>query len=74
MPSRELGLHLERDGQQLRLWNPATGAWLPTPAEALETARAGEEAARAAAAQQAAELARLRRLLEQAGIAVPPPG
>ena len=32
LPSAELGLHLERDGTQLRLFDPATGQWLPTPA------------------------------------------
>jgi Uma2 family endonuclease len=33
LPSKVLGLHLERDGDQLRLYNPATGLWLPTPQE-----------------------------------------
>jgi Uma2 family endonuclease len=33
LPSKVLGLHLERDGNQLRLYNPATGLWLPTPQE-----------------------------------------
>jgi Uma2 family endonuclease len=36
LPSEELGLHLERHGTELRLWNPATKRWLPTPEEALE--------------------------------------
>ena len=39
LPSQELGLHLERDGNTLRLWNPQTGAWLPMPREALEDER-----------------------------------
>src|SRR5665213_802263 len=30
LPSLTTGLHLERDGCDLRLWNPATNAWLPT--------------------------------------------
>lgn len=51
LPSRLLGLHLERDGENLRLWNPDTGAWLPTPEE------------REAALE--AEVARLRSLLGQ---------
>jgi Uma2 family endonuclease len=42
LPSEVLGLHLERDGTDLRLWNPATGLWLPT----LEERTAQEEAAR----------------------------
>jgi hypothetical protein len=28
-----MGLHLERHGEELRLWNPATKQWLPTAAE-----------------------------------------
>ena len=30
LPSRILGLHLERSGDRLRLHDPAKGAWLPT--------------------------------------------
>jgi Uma2 family endonuclease len=33
LPSQVVGLHLERSGSELRLWNPKTGLWLPTPAE-----------------------------------------
>ncbi|MFO0842611.1 MAG: Uma2 family endonuclease [Gemmataceae bacterium] len=51
LPSQVLGLHLERDGQILRLWNPDTKAWLPTPLE------------RAVQAEQEAE--RLRCELER---------
>jgi Uma2 family endonuclease len=40
LPSRTTGLHLERDGNDLRLWNPATGQRLPTPREALADAQA----------------------------------
>lgn len=39
LPSKVLGLHLERDGMQLRLWNPDTGERLPTPAEEIERLR-----------------------------------
>ncbi|HYV36829.1 MAG TPA: Uma2 family endonuclease [Gemmataceae bacterium] len=35
LPSEVLGLHLEQDGDQLRLWDPKTGKWLPTKEEAL---------------------------------------
>jgi Uma2 family endonuclease len=58
LPSQVLGLHLERDGTQLRLWNPGTGERLPTPDE-----RAEAEAARADSAE--AEVERLRRELER---------
>jgi Uma2 family endonuclease len=58
LPSRELGLHLERDGNQLRLWNPATGQWLLTP----EEARDQETQARR---QAEAEVERLRRENEE---------
>ncbi|HVL12116.1 MAG TPA: Uma2 family endonuclease [Gemmata sp.] len=63
LPSKVLGLHLERDGDQLRLWNPATGERVPTPAERLAQAesaamRANELAAENERLQQ--ELARLR--------------
>jgi Uma2 family endonuclease len=33
LPSEVLGLHFDRDGSQLRLWNPATKLWLPTTQE-----------------------------------------
>ncbi len=51
LPSKVLGLHLERAGQDLRLWNPATSAWLPTPEERIHRAEVENE--------------RLRRELEQ---------
>ena len=57
LPSKVLGLHLERVGVELRLYDPATGQYVPTPQELL----AQTEAAR----QQAeAEVERLRRGLE----------
>ena len=31
LPSETTGLHLERDGRTLRLWNPETARWLLTP-------------------------------------------
>jgi Uma2 family endonuclease len=58
LPSQVLGLHLERDGQTLRLWNPDTKTWLPTPSE-----RAYAAESRADRAEQEAE--RLRRELEE---------
>jgi Uma2 family endonuclease len=67
LPSEVLGLHLERRGIELRLYDPATGRGLLTPGEktlAAETAWRAEEAARRAeeAARRAEEVA--RRLVE----------
>jgi Uma2 family endonuclease len=36
LPSQVLGLHLERDGNQLRLYNPQSGQRLLTPQEQIE--------------------------------------
>lgn len=36
LPSQVLGLHLEADGEQLRLYDPDTRLWLPTPDEVQE--------------------------------------
>ncbi len=72
LPSQVLRLHLERDADTLRLWDPATEQWLPTPREARlqaqaaqqqaeeERQRAEEERQRAQAAQQQAEGERQR--------------
>jgi Uma2 family endonuclease len=67
MLSKVLGLHLERVGDQLRLWDPATETHLPTRSEsaAAEAERAAAEAARADLAENEnrrlrEELARLR--------------
>ena len=72
LPSQVLGLHLERDGDVLRLWNPVTGEWLPTSDERAaqaEAARQQEANARqqeANARQQAeAEVKRLRQEMEE---------
>jgi Uma2 family endonuclease len=53
LPSRVLGLHLERDGQELRLWNPATGRWLPYPEEARDQEAEARQRAEAEAERQA---------------------
>jgi Uma2 family endonuclease len=58
--SRVVGLHLERDGWLLRLYDANTQRWLPTPPEvraALEQEAAGRQ-------QAEAEVERLRRELE----------
>jgi Uma2 family endonuclease len=54
LPSAVLGLHLESDGLQLRLYDPATKRWLPTPPEEHEARQQAE-----------AENERLRRELEE---------
>ena len=46
LPSDALGLHLERSGQELRLYDPATGRRLLTTAERLDEARRGLDEAR----------------------------
>ncbi len=51
LPSKVLGLHLERHGRSLRLYEPTAKQWLLTPAERI--------------AQAEAEAERLRRELEQ---------
>jgi Uma2 family endonuclease len=49
LPSKVLGLHLERSGQELKLWDPACGLWLLTPRQ-----RAEKEQQRAEAVEQSA--------------------
>jgi Uma2 family endonuclease len=62
LPSRVLGLHLEGEGRDLRLWNPASGERLQTWDEAQ---RAAEQARQTAEqARQMAEQA--RQMAEQA--------
>jgi Uma2 family endonuclease len=56
LPSEVLELHLERHGEQLRLYNPATGQWLPTRLEVIAQIRATRE--QEAQAPQQAETAR----------------
>jgi len=75
LPSRVLGLHLERNGDELRLYDPATGKWLPTPQEVEEALEEAEAVARqeTAARQQAeAEVERLRREIEDLRRRLPP--
>jgi Uma2 family endonuclease len=57
LPSEVLGLHLEREGQRLRLFDPATGQYLPTRLERAEAAEADQR-------RLAEENERLRRELE----------
>ena len=64
LPSKVLGLHLERNGQELRLYDPRTSVWLPTPAEARTRAEAERVEAAEACARAEAEVERLRRELD----------
>jgi Uma2 family endonuclease len=72
LPSGVLGLHLEGHGEALRLYDPATGRWLPTPAEVQEQTAAALRQERAARRREAAarrraeaETERLRRELDE---------
>jgi Uma2 family endonuclease len=58
LPSEVTGLHLERDGTMLRLYDPATGQWLQTPEETQERLAAENESLRR-------EIEVLRRRLEK---------
>jgi hypothetical protein len=67
LPSVVLGLHLERDGSQLRLYDPRTQQWLRTPREdreALELAEAEREREAESRKLAEAEVERLRKELE----------
>ena len=71
LPSEVLGVHLEQNGNVLRLYDPATKQWVPTPREALTQARAEKAAVEAARQQEEtcrrraeAEIERLRRELQ----------
>jgi Uma2 family endonuclease len=58
LPSYELSLHLEQGDGELKLWNPASRTWIPTPAEAYKRADTARQ-------QAEAELERLRREIEE---------
>jgi hypothetical protein len=71
LPSQILGLHLERDGTELRLYDPATGSRLLKRNEQRDDARRREtaerrraEAAEAAQQRLAAENERFRQEIE----------
>ena len=67
LPSEVLGLHLERVGRNLRLYDPASGAWLLTPQENNAVrirAEAARDQAEARQRQAEAQIEELRRQLE----------
>ncbi|MBL8796696.1 MAG: Uma2 family endonuclease [Planctomycetia bacterium] len=60
LPSTVLGLHLERHGHELRLFDPRNNRWLPTPAEAAKLAAADLRESEIIRLKQEAEIAKLR--------------
>jgi Uma2 family endonuclease len=72
LPSQILSLHLERDGTQLRLYDPASGRRLPTRQEALLAVQSELAAREAQLADRDAENARLRAELEALRRQLPP--
>jgi Uma2 family endonuclease len=64
LPSEVLGLHLERSGVDLRLYDPAQGRWLPTPRERAEHERNERIRIEAEAQGLREEIAALRHRLE----------
>ena len=64
LPSKVLGLHLERSGQELRLYDAKIDSWLPTPDEARARAQSDLTEAAEARTRAEGEVARLRRELE----------
>jgi Uma2 family endonuclease len=65
LPSRVTGLHLEADGDMLRLWDPTAQAWLPTPAERLAQAEERAEQESRLRREAQTEVERLRRELNR---------
>jgi hypothetical protein len=64
LPSRELGLHFESAGEQLRIFDPASGGWLPTFHEARDQAEEAREQAEESRDNAQRENERLRHELE----------
>jgi Uma2 family endonuclease len=64
LPSQLLGLHLERDGEKLRLFDPATGQRLLTRLEGLEAAERRAEASRHRAEEERRRAEEERRRAE----------
>ncbi len=64
LPSKILGLHVEAAGTVARLYDPATGAWLPTPTEARQKAEQAQQHEEQARRQAEEENERLRQELQ----------
>jgi Uma2 family endonuclease len=65
LPSKVLGLHLEAVGEELRLWNPVTKAYLPTPEEKLAQLDAARRRAESLHEREKVENEKLRREIEE---------
>jgi hypothetical protein len=65
LPSKELGLQLEADGNQLRFYDPASDRWLPTPQEARLEALAALQQRDAALQQRDAALQQAEAKLQE---------
>lgn len=65
LPSKVLGLHLERHGSQLRLYDPTTKQWLPTTAETIAESDQARRQAEQAQQEAEAETERLRHEVEE---------
>ncbi|HZZ78003.1 MAG TPA: Uma2 family endonuclease [Gemmataceae bacterium] len=65
MPSQVFGLHLERNGDTLRLYDPATKSWLKTADERADEAQQRADQAERHSAALAEENERLRKELEK---------
>jgi Uma2 family endonuclease len=64
LPSQVLGLHLERDGKELRLYNPVMGLRLLKQSERIEAEKRLRESAEAERQRIAEDFVRLRQELE----------
>jgi Uma2 family endonuclease len=65
LPSEITGLHLERNGEDLRLYDPNTKVWVPSPREKVAQAQAKLVQAEAENARLRQELEALRRAAGQ---------
>ncbi|HEY7159477.1 MAG TPA: Uma2 family endonuclease [Gemmataceae bacterium] len=61
LPSKMLGLHLERRGSDLRLYDPSAKQWLPTPQERIAQSEDAVERLRRQIAQDKIEIESLRQ-------------
>jgi Uma2 family endonuclease len=63
LPSKVLNLHLERDGRNLRLYDPLEGKWLPTPQEDLFRSTAALQESERKNEEQRLEIEALKKRL-----------
>jgi Uma2 family endonuclease len=68
LPSRVVGLHLEGHGDELRLYDPATQRWLPTPRETVRLVQAELRQERRRAEQERRRAEQLAARLRELGI------